>query len=355
MLIKATIDYSFINAKIRGLKSKLLTVGDYERLLGAQSLSEISRLLGTTVYADLDLGEALRADPVDLNEIDRVLNTYYFQFTEYMVNLLPKYARNFAELAHRRKAYYTGLKTIIRGIDLHIDKKEITRYLIPPSTEDYEIFNDLLKSETVAEVIDRLPDSQLQKLLRRYLSDYEKLKDTLVLEQALTREYYETLFRESKKLRRMDIKSVFRLVNAEMDLLNLSMIIRGKNLNIEEATLESWIVPIKSKLGNMGRFLKARPKEIYNLLTNTPYRELAPAFQTAFETDSPHFEVIDKAINQFLIHRAYVSFREVPFHLGVFFSFLLLRSMEIYNLRAILVGKHDEIDSQLVRRFLTIL
>ncbi|MFX0094238.1 MAG: V-type ATPase subunit [Candidatus Hodarchaeota archaeon] len=355
MLIKPTRDYSFINAKIRALKAQLLTIGEYERLLSAQSLNEVARLIGTTSYANSEIGSLLKNEPIDLNEIDRFLSKYYYQFTEYLMSWLPKYARGFTELAYGQKMFITGLKSIIRGIHFHINKKEIVQYLIAPDEEVYKLFRDLLDSATVAELIDRLPDPESQKLLHGHLREYEALKSPLILEQALTKRYYDILFQKRKTLRRIDVKSVFRIVNAEIDLFNLAVIIRAKNLDLEENTIRSWLIPIQYKLGSIEKYLKSRKAEIFNLLNNTVYRELAPAFQTAFETEIPHFEVIDTAIDQFLVHLAYISFREVPFHLGVFSSFLHLKSMEIRNLRAIITGKHDGVESNLIRRFLTII
>ncbi|MFX1535491.1 MAG: V-type ATPase subunit [Promethearchaeota archaeon] len=352
--MRAPLEYSFIYTKIRGLKSKLLTVGDYERLLSASSLSEIGRILNTTNLKELDLETLLLKDPLDLKEIEVLLNQHYIQVTDRLIRFLPRYARNFAESAYRRKAFYDSLKTIIRGVDLQIDKKTVSKYLTTPSEEDYTTLMTLLDSVDVPELISLLLDSRAQQVLRSHQSEYERVKSTLVLEQALTKDYYNTLLKEKRNLKQLDIEGVIRFLNIEIDLLNLTTIIRGKNQNIDEATLRSWIIPIQYRLGDIEKYLRASLEEIYSLLRNTIYRELVQMLQTAFETDKARFEIIDNAINQFMMNQAFGLFRKVPFNLGVLFGFLYLKSMEIRNLRAIIVGKHDEVEANLIRRFIVI-
>lgn len=88
-MIKATMDYSYLNARIRGKKTQLLNNNDFERLVRATDLDELSRILNSTAYSGR-LTQRLQEKPLPGGqEIDKLLTENFLGQYIFLGDFLP--------------------------------------------------------------------------------------------------------------------------------------------------------------------------------------------------------------------------------------------------------------------------
>jgi vacuolar-type H+-ATPase subunit C/Vma6 len=147
------------------------------------------------------------------------------------------------------------------------------------------------------------------------------------------------MWKEAQKLRGLS-RSATQLLGAEIDLMNISVMLRGKSFNLDRETLKRWLIPISYRLGALDSYVGLKHSEIISRLQNSRYRDFSEQAASLFENpDNPQLDRIDPLIQQYLVHQAFSSLRGIPFHLGVFIAFFILKRAEFGNIRAIIVGK----------------
>ncbi|MFB0563325.1 MAG: V-type ATPase subunit [Candidatus Lokiarchaeia archaeon] len=346
-------DYAQINAKVRALKSSMLTVGDYEKLVQATNIDDVIRLLSATPYAE-KIAEVELRPPIDLVQIDKFLSEELLTAFDLVINSSSGKAKDYLKL-YREKFYYDNLKLIITAVINKTPKQTVMQYLLSPSPREMEEFGVLLDSQTVYQAIDQIRNRKAKEALTAALPQFESLNIPLVLENALDGKIYGELWANIKKLSRSDRKYAKTIIGTKIDLINILTILRGKSLQLRPEIIEQLILPVFYKSEQTIRECIGAPniEGVLNILSVSEFRYLAYRAKEVYEETGSLFE-IEHAFNEYLTQLIYSQLIGFPFHIGVPIAYLELKSQEIRNIKIIIVGKVEAIEPSKIRDLLTI-
>ncbi|MHA2363425.1 MAG: V-type ATPase subunit [Candidatus Hodarchaeales archaeon] len=353
MSIQSVLDYSFINAKIRGKKSKFLSAGDYERFYKASSLEELARLLSGTGIGIEEINQIIlggNEQTISSQEVDRILSHHFYQ--DYTSIPLPKYTNEFTQAVIKTKFFIEALKIIIRGKHLNLSKEEIQSFIVTPFDNEIHILDRLIDIPNIPQLVDDIPDSSIRSALQDALTDYDQTKSTLPLEMALYKAYYKKIWKVSSTIRKSDYEGVFSLFGTELDLINLLGILRSKKLKIDPDTTRKWLIPQKHRLSlqTLDNLIHAgQMSQVGQILITTTYRDLIQQARDIFESTDMPINEIENLIKKYLVHKAMRILNGSPFHLGIFFAYLQLAKTQFENIRAIIIGKLGKLTPEMIR------
>jgi len=345
--------YGYLNAKIRALISKMLSAGDYEKILRTDTYDESVRLLSATSTGS-ELVELLTKVEVDLVEVDQALTKLFVKAFKMICGYAPGKARAFLE-TYLWKIDLDGLKTIIRAVHNRIRKDEALKFVIPASEKTREEFSRLLDAQSVAQLVEEVQDSALRGALEKSLPLYESTGSTVPLESSLDRILYSQLWEQiEKKLNPIDRVHAEELVGLRIDLSNMLVALRCKELGLGSVTLELLLVPTYYRLRvNVDEAAKARNVgELLNIFGATAYREIAQQAREAFEKESD-ITRIEEIADRYIAHQSFREFVGYSFHIGIALAYLNLKFYELRNIKAVIIGKYENIPIQKIRDVLT--
>jgi len=167
--------YAFINAKIRGKKSRFLSAGDYERLYKAPSIEELARILSSSSMANEDLNHVLlSSDGLNSRKVDRLLSQQFIQETRQLSRVLPNYAQRFIT-AFFERIYFDALKLIIKSKDAGLTREQSLDLLIIPDYKDTVAMERMLDLPGIPQIIEAIPEPWIKISLQEALSDYDQM------------------------------------------------------------------------------------------------------------------------------------------------------------------------------------
>ncbi|WXG43372.1 MAG: V-type ATPase subunit [Promethearchaeati archaeon SRVP18_Atabeyarchaeia-1] len=343
--------YAYLNAKIRALISKMLSAGDYEKILQSDTFEESARLLSTTVTGG-ELVEALTRPQVDLFEVDQALSNIYAKSFKMICEYAPKQARLFLA-TYYSKIDVDALKTIIRAVHSGIPKDEALRYVITTSEKKRNEYSKLSESQSVAQLVEEVQDRVLRQAAINALPLYESTHSSVPLEASLDRTLYSLLWEQIIKLRSIDRTHAKSLVGARIDLTNMLIALRSRELNFGPSVLELVTIPVSYKLKlSMDDIAKTRTAgELLNIFSGTAYREVAQQARELFEKE-PDLTQIESLADRYIAHQSFREFAGYSFHVGIALAYLNLKFYELRNIKASIIGKYEKIPAQRIRNVL---
>ena len=169
------------------MKSRFLTVGNYESLLSSNSYEDFIKILSGTYYGQVitrDSGTT-RPSPEDLALI---LSRDFADVAANLSRSLTGKVREFTN-TYLEMFMAESVKSIIRGIHVGLDREEILRFAVPSTPEQASLFESLVDSGSVSKMIDLLPQWDLRVALLTKLPSYEEFNSPAPLEVAIEEWY----------------------------------------------------------------------------------------------------------------------------------------------------------------------
>jgi len=354
--LKGPRNYAFINARVRGIRSKMLTISQYEKLIQASDLDEAVRLLSATPYWD-ELSKVLSQPPIDMEEVDAMLRQIYAKEVKSLAKSLPKKVSEFVLKYLKGAYYYSNIKTIIKIINSGEPRDHIRKHLVALTLEEGEEYDHLLAAQNVPQLVDRIPDPRLRRRLQEALQKYEATGSTMPFEAELNKYFFhDEIWKAIRNyLDRTDQKYAREFFGLRIDLTNIMTVIRAKLQGIEPQIIEDLLIPVTHRATLIARSLLAvrNIEEALNMLTTTPYRELAHRIKEAYEK-SPTITSVEHAFEEYSIQTTYLSVIGYPFHIGTVLAYLDLKYYELRNIKIILVGKSEGVNPATIRELIVI-
>jgi len=230
--------YDYGNARLRAMKSRLLTRLELEEMAESSNMEGLITALANTTYRQAVqaalvrtsgiacVAEALKQDLI--HTLGRIHSFYSGRERDLVAIALPSYDVH-------------NLKTILRGISRKATPSEISRSLLPVGELTDAILTELVRSSDPRTAIDLLASMGLsiaQPLL--ILRAERPGAKTPEMELALDRWY----FQETRRRIQQSLRAT-RLMNAaldlEADIANLLIIIRFAHDPAEHQNLQEWL------------------------------------------------------------------------------------------------------------------
>lgn len=237
-----------IGVKAHVMYGRLLTTDDYMRLLSSDTVAEVVKKLKTTYYADRLDGmpnEPHRMDVEALIKADLIKEALSI-----FSHLSAPRSQLFRMWVRRYEA--ENLKSIFRGIASGALDKEMMRkrlFVLRSSTVDYDALLDASNFEDAEKA---LAGSKYAKVIaepiRKLINGEEKM--LFSLEMAIDGQIELALSRALKKIGQSEMKRLFPIFGARVDLYNLYMMYRAAafyKMAPEEAI--SRLLPVRYRVG----------------------------------------------------------------------------------------------------------
>jgi vacuolar-type H+-ATPase subunit C/Vma6 len=352
MSSKSANEYGFVNARIRAMKSRFLTVGIYESLLSSGSYDDFIKILSGTYYGQIISRGSTTSKPSP-EDLALLLSQDFADVSTNLSRTLTGRIRNFTT-TYLESFMAESVKSIIRGIHIGLEKEEILRFAVPQSPEQEVLFEALVDAGSVSKLIDLLPQWDLRVALLTKLPSYESFDSPAPLEVAIEEWYLKKVSESLKEFSSDESRRVLDILETRVILRNALTALRAVTLQLESHALEQSLV----------RFAKTREfteslknvntwRDVITRLDTTRYREFAGRIARLFE-ETEDLSDVELAIEDYIAQRVKQQLTAYPFHLGTIIGFFSLKFYEIRNIRSIAVGIERGQSAEDIRKMITI-
>jgi vacuolar-type H+-ATPase subunit C/Vma6 len=339
--------HAFISAFLKGEETKTVTPEHIDKMMTASNLQD-----ALAIIREADIGNYLEDLPVrTFDDVDEYLWSYLAQRIRYVESLKfpPKEIRKLSR-AYLMKYDIFNIKAALQGI---LASKKAT--MIPVGV----IYNNSLLDElSNAENVDNI----IQLLIECKLGDYvpaleqykmsESVKSKLLAQTKLDNKYYENMLNVSKSINAGHVLS--KTLGLIIDLTNLQIITRAIIAGIGAEIAEYAIAGGYMIAGQAIKDLSSSElAEVPTKLEGTPYQDLAKELLSSYEATkdiSVVSEIIDK--HKFMLAKEMLSSRLLPSL--VIAWYLILKEVEIRNLRLVLKTILDGVPVQEIKNYLVL-
>lgn len=331
-------DYGYTNARIRGMRSRLLKQSFFDELMSAKDIGAIIQKVMDTEYGpDLEgrLLHGRNATQVDEALKDNMTRT----FRKVLSHCNDEATTLVTTLLGRWDLF--NVKTIIRAKHMKLGEDETADSLIAVGQLTQVDADELLKQSDIRGVVDTLSTWGLPFAvpLREVLPQYEEEEDLSLLELALDRYYYQWA---SKRLRgwRANKEIARTFLSAQIDTMNLLTAIRLLNADLGEEDASRFFLPGGEVVDEplfMELSAMSDVDEVFNRIKRTPYgKPLDEAALLFMEKGS--VSVFERALEDYLFRIAFETSKGDPLGIGLTISYLWAKANEITNLRIVVKG-----------------
>jgi V/A-type H+-transporting ATPase subunit C len=330
------VDYGYVNARMRGMKSRLLSHKALDDLIMKPDLESLIADLENSPYRD-DIIEA-KGHLSGILCIEHALRQNFVKTFRKVQDFsrrqeeAEEYIRIFL---HRWDV--ENIKTILRGKNIHIPSDEIAACLVPAGEMDEATLRELLKQPDIRSTIDMLATWRVRfaKPLTEAFPEFAKTKDLAVLECALDRFYYSDAL-ASVKAPTYNNGLIRDLLMLEVDVVNLRTVLRMVRDHVQPEDARRYLIAggrdfDEKKL--MRLLGLASIEDVVKELAPTRYRFLADVPESVVRTQK--ISVIEKELERFLIRKGVGAFLLDPLSVASVIGYFWAKYNEITNIRII--------------------
>jgi V/A-type H+-transporting ATPase subunit C len=329
------MDYGYVNARIRGMKSRLLDQHTLEDMIFQPDLDSLISTLEKTPYKE-DIIEA----KVLCQGVLCIEYALRKNFTRTFRKILDFVKKSDAERYIRiflHRWDIQNIKTILRGKNIHVTNEEILDCLVPAGELDEVTLTELVRQPDIRAVIDLLATWGIvyARPLTEKFPEYSEKGDLALLECALDKYYFSEAL-ETVKTASYNNMLIRDILTTEIDVVNLKTILRMVRDHIDSTESQEFLIPGGKELP---------PKTLHQLITlhsvdevikkleQTPYRFLADVPEIAIKTQK--ISVLEKQLEKYLIRKGVNAFLGDPLSVASVIGYFWAKYNEITNIRII--------------------
>lgn len=325
---KDPIEYGFAVGRVKVLETQLLSHQRVERLMGSKDLPEALKILSETSYGQFF------ENIVSSTDIDRALENFLSDAYSFLKE--SRSNKNIIRFFLLRYDFY-NLKILIKA---KYFKEEIKNLLLNLGDIDIERAERVIvKGENI-----ELP-SIYQKAVKEAISEFEKTKDTLMIDIILDKHLYSQMIYLSLYEKR---EFLVDFVKAMIDISNLKIFLRGKILGKDrdyfiKALFEKGQISKEFFIALVGESREV----IINKLKATPYHD----FVNEKFLSEHNFEAVslfDKIGDNFLISIAKKT-KRISLGVEPVVGYVFAKENEAKILRIILTGKANNLPAGMIK------
>ena len=223
-------DYGYSNARIRGMRSRLLKQAFFEDLMSSKDIGIVIQKMMQTEYGpelETHVLHGRTAANVDEALKDTMVSTF-----RKVLSIANDEAQDLVTTLLGRWDLF-NIKTIVRGKHMHFDEAVITDSLVTVGQLTQVDARRLAKQDSVKGVVDTLSTWGLPFAvpLREVMPEYNEEADLSVLELALDRYYYQWAAKRLGR-RRTNSRVARDFLGVQVDTLNLLTCLRLLNSDL---------------------------------------------------------------------------------------------------------------------------
>ena len=336
--------YGFINAKVRTMRSFLISPSMYLEMIEARDLKTLHAMLGDTPYKDVLKIE----DAEDLETLESLLMMAEVQRLNVIAKYSKKESHHLIQLLLER---FDNEKIKILLRFWHAGKKQVSPlwqnkilYALPPDA--------LLSAKHFSEFLLLLQGTPFQEALSKAASQYDEKKSLFPLELALDKRMFRVIFDSVISLKKKDRTIANRLLGIEVDLKNLDWIHRYRSYyEIVSAKMIDLLLPYGHRFtsGMIRKIISG--DDIFKVFSGELTGLELPTGGN--DEDAMKWDTLVYMLYMFIFKEAKKAFSEFPFSIGSILGYYYLMRIETRNLIALFYAKQyglsvDQIKKRLV-------
>jgi vacuolar-type H+-ATPase subunit C/Vma6 len=343
--------YAYSTTYIRALRSRLLSADLYETLLKAKDEHDVIRLLADTSYSNYLFEHS--GKQFDLITLDSTIFQDYYRILQELINMkTTDKANQIFEIILKRHEF-SCLKMVMRFVVSRAPPEESAQLIIPIGSYTSEYILGLLKSKDLHQLFSDIPDSKIREIALKVLLECEEKNSTLPVEMLGDKFYLDSLWNIVIHLENLDKDATRDIVGTEIDITNINLMLRGKNLGMSFSTLSELVIPIQYKLNKeFDTALEAvTTNESMHALSVGQYGESISKVITECENKQTLLP-LEITLKRLLVERCSKTFLGYPFGVGPIIAFLYLKFFEAMDVRTLIMGKRERIQENILQRLL---
>lgn len=332
-------DYGYSNARVRGMRSRLLDRSFCDNLIAARDIQQMIQELTSTGYGG-DLEEVLIKGR-DAAVVDEALKNNLVRTYRKILGFLNEEGRDLVATLLGRWDLF-NIKTILRGKHMHLPAEEIRESLVPAGQLSPVELEAMLVQGDVHGAVDAAVTLGLPYVpaLRSGYAEYARSGELVGLELAVDRHYAGWA---AARLSRRGANAAIarRILGTQIDIVNLLTVFRMQKADLGDLDVTEYYLPGGTAI-SADLFKEVAQMsdvdEVLDRLRNTLY---GPALEDAamkyLEVNS--LAVFERALEDHLVRKVTASGVLDPLGVGVVVSYLWAKQNEVTNLRIIVKGK----------------
>lgn len=329
-----TFRYSRANAAVRARVARLLTHPQLHVLASLPTIAGAVRGLAGTPYEEQL--RRLPPGPPGLRDVERALDENLVNAFEEVAGLVDGAPRSLV-LQMGRIVDADNLKTIFRALAIGKNPEHIRKLLRLAGRHTDIPYDALLKANDVPSAVGVLGRTTYGPALRGASEAYESTGDAFRLEVAIDVTYYHQLWQRVQTLSGEDQARVRRILGTLFDTVNIGLLLRYRLLyNLTPEEIFNYTLPFGWKLSDE-EVRKASTASSFAAIVEVlpePYRGLLAALPDA------DLSMAGVALFRNLKHAAVSGLLGNPFQTGEIVAYIVLKELEVRDLKTIVEGKH---------------
>jgi V/A-type H+-transporting ATPase subunit C len=339
--------YAFINAKLRTRISKILPEQFIRQLIRTRSLAESVQMLGETDFAPVQKVYERTGDikTAELELLRKELSIYLE-----LENLVEEDICGFVhalterfEVENLKNAVRLWFDRRVRGRNIEDARGYLLRRRIHHAID----LDGIINADTLEQVADRLEGTPYAAMVRQQAAAVMEAASLFPLELALDRFLYSRFAQAADRLGPRDREIARRLIGVEIDLQNVSWLIRFKNFySLEADRALGYTLPggLNLTLELMRQTYAAeRTDRQISALVGKRYPEIAPMLASQEQTKfSARLTMIERILEQIMAIEVRKILTGYPFTIGIILAYFILKSNEIRKIMTVLNAKFYE-------------
>jgi ATP synthase A1 C subunit len=339
---------AYMNSRVRGMKSHLLTREQYEQLIEADSENAIADRLLSSPYQH-DLAESLTryqgADAIEDAVSRNLVKTY-----ERLLVVTRGLDQAIGEIFFQRWDLI-AVKSLLRAKHHGLDAQSGDAALVPGPGLGVALLHEFASLPSVEALVRALAvwNSSLCRVLVDKLPEYAQSNDLSVLEDALDRNY----FLKNLRLLRGDESENAQILKIalqmEIDRINLRtvMALRGSG-DMDEAARSRLLPGGRLHEPVIEQMVQAQsPEQVIESLANTPYSEMRKGLYKFIQSN--RFSQLERIFEHAFIAQLSRLSRTRGMSIAILLLYTWLKFNEVINLRVIARGGAKHLPKGLVR------
>jgi len=329
------MDWGYINARMRGMKSRLLDHRTLDNLILQPDLVSLIGELEKTPYHD-DIVEA-RGRYSGMPCIEHALRSNFVRtFKKVLDFSINEDAEQYIRIFLHRWDIQ-NIKTILRGKNIHVTNEEIAECIVPAGELDEATLTELVRQLDTKAVIDLLATWEISwaKPLTTAFPEFVRTGDLGMLECALDRFYYEDALR-SVSARGKNNAMIRSILSLEIDVVNIKTVLRMIRDHVEPEEAKKFLLPggLEFDVKKLDHLLAVKTiEDAVHELAGTRYRFLTDTPEIAVKAQK--ISMIEKKLERYLVQQGTKAFIGDPLSAASLIGYFWAKYNEITNIRVI--------------------
>jgi len=337
--------YTYVRTIV--MKSLLLKKEDYDKLM-KMSLSEIAKFLQDSEYKEEINKLASNYSGAEL--IERALNQNMIRRFNKLKRISP-HNLNLLINAYLKREDIFNIKTILRGKYTKTDDKEIESLLLPVGTLSKKFLLNLLKKQTIEEILKNLKIIDFQQIEKAY-ELFKKNNMLIEIENVLDKHYYNNILKFLEGVPKQG-KLFKEFLEAEIEILNIITMLRLKKENLDKEEIKKYLFLEKmdtyyEKLLDTKNF-----EEFLSLLEKSEYKNIIKEAIKRVNEDKSIIPV-EMKLYKYLLEKSALLQHQHPLSIDIILGYMFAKEIETRNLRVIVKGKQLNLSNEFIENQLVI-